>query len=247
MFLLLFPLVGNPAVAEVIDGPANFRGSPKGKIVASIDDGVVVTPEDYEGGWYKVAVSVYVKKADIQADPEDQSGYGLIKANRVLYDGSGRKIGRTAAPVRIEFGPDETADKYFGVIQAYTFHQNIRPESLVEPEIERLLSSAVLSMKAGWAKLIDRQNYQYWLAHKDFNSYIYFNPLGVEIHPEPRTILFFYKDRLFAIYHTQPIQSEKFVAEQRARDGAIEYISGFGRDVIRDFNAFYPVRLNLAN
>lgn len=243
LFLVLFNL---SAHSEIIDGPANVRSEPGGEVIASLNDGVVITPLDYDEGWYKIEIPVNVKKSDVQTARLKYEEVDLIRAKAPLYDTSGKQTGTVEKFIQSQFS-DEIDDKYIGVIVGYTFRGNIKNESRVEFQIEKLLARDSLSFNREWSELFKRQGYDNSMNHGHFKSYIYFDHPGINIHPEPRVIVFFYEDRLFAIYHLNLINYDRFTRQKAVRDSVIDYMPNFSAKIVEEFDNFYPQAISLAN
>lgn len=129
IFIYIF-LLPNITLGEIIDGPANVREKPRGKVIISLDDSVSVDCGTLQGKWYKVSFNVRLKKKAFIDEFR-------IKKNTILYDSEGKKIGKTIRDVKT---PDRYSEKEgycYALITAYIYKSNIKRDTDKE-EIESI-------------------------------------------------------------------------------------------------------------
>jgi hypothetical protein len=122
-------------IAENIDGPANIRANPQGKIIFSLEDNEYVYAYELEDNWYKIMVTAMVKLKDLKNDT-------IIKPNVKLYNYDfSTEIGIVKSELNIADYFIESGDSEFVEVMIYgfTFKSNIKPESVLEREIERAI------------------------------------------------------------------------------------------------------------
>ena len=84
---LLSLLFSTNIFADLIDGPANIRETPNGKILFSLNNDVSVQCEDIADNWCHISLMVWVK-------PEDVLNKKQIKKDAILYDSDNHEIGK---------------------------------------------------------------------------------------------------------------------------------------------------------
>jgi hypothetical protein len=107
-------------VAAVIDGPANIRDKPNGRIIASLDDGVSVECKHRVGDWYLTAIAVKIPSVSVEQNH--------VKKNTVLVTASNKPVGKTVSSTPLLY-PKLYWDGFTGKIEAYTHAQNLRKPS----------------------------------------------------------------------------------------------------------------------
>jgi hypothetical protein len=105
------------AATVTIDGPANLRDHPNGRILLSINDGVDVECQEQSGEWYRVRLTVRVSPASMDGD--------AIRRGQHLTDLQGRSVGTSRSTV-----PMTEVKRYWdgvsGRILGYTHRQNLK-------------------------------------------------------------------------------------------------------------------------
>lgn len=215
--------------AETIDGPANIRSEPNGKVIATIENGEKLNIRGCSNGWYKVEVPVFIYRKDVT----DGSSY--VPAHTNLYNIESKVIGTILSKTKFIDGRDNDDDRRQGVIVGFTAIKNIRPESILELEIEKLLVNRKLHLETDWSNHIRNSGYESLITYGDFESFEVFEEFGLEITPAPRIILFFYKQKLFAIYHNKPINYSHFYSGEKFLYGHIHYVEKLPEGVDDDF------------
>jgi len=114
IFLLLAPQVQG---GSVIDGPANVRDMPNGKILVSLNDGVYVICKESIKDWFRIELPVIIQAHYVHN--------GKIDKGVSLRDRGGRELGVTMDHVLLELA-SEYRDGVSGKIIAYTHAQNIK-------------------------------------------------------------------------------------------------------------------------
>jgi len=85
---LIFLTLSFSALAEIIDGPANLRVAPQGKVAVTLNDSVEVYVQKKEGDWFKIMFIAYVSRDDYR--PET-----FLKAGVELFNYRGESIGKS--------------------------------------------------------------------------------------------------------------------------------------------------------
>ena len=184
LVVLLLWTIPELGLAARIDGPANVRMTPQKTVAFSLEDQVYVYAHEPENNWFYIMANVKVKLTDFIDD------YTLA-AGTVLYD---HDFTTVVGTVKIDLnvgeyamGDDEngfTSVMLFG----YTYHSNIRPESILEREIERAVKSgsqAALNRLKGRFRFAEYtvEEYTVWTTYDrrdpwgsaDFRMMLYFD------------------------------------------------------------------------
>lgn len=115
--------------ADLIDGPANIRDFPNGKIIFSLNN-VNVQCKDYKD-WYYISLMVWLKKDDVIEEKQ-------IKKGSILYDSNNNEIGKTLDSIVITAQENllysNTLGKFSCTLSGYTFNNNIQKN--VKPTLD---------------------------------------------------------------------------------------------------------------
>ncbi len=121
VFLFIFILSFN-VNAQLIDGPANIRGKPDGKLLFSINDNVPVDYRFYQSDWYLVTFTVVVPETCFLIE-------NVIAKETKLYDSTGNEIGKALDNISVSkekttYHPENHT--YTCVLEGYTFKNNLK-------------------------------------------------------------------------------------------------------------------------
>ncbi len=184
-----FLLLTSIAFAEIIDGPANLRVAPGGKVAISMNDEVEVYVEEKVDNYFKIIFLAYVSKKDYRATK-------FINGGIELFDFEGKSIGKTVDSFS-NFEYFEDPDRFGLVITLYTYKSNIVESSILESEIVELLNSNQLNRSSlsnlGNLK-IDR-----WTLVEGFSGGVVFDVLTNPFSPGIRFIFFVQNQEIVAI------------------------------------------------
>lgn len=121
-------------IGDRIDGPANVRDTINGKqILFSLDDNLVVECTEAVNDW--LIVGYYIKLNNIQYEKFK------LEPGDTLYNTNGRKIGITISETDVWMGNEKGSVKY-GLITGYTYKKNIKPESVIENVLAKLINDS---------------------------------------------------------------------------------------------------------
>ncbi len=210
-FTILFFVFLGPAVkAEIIDGPANFRDSPNGKVLVSLNEGVEVECGDLKNGWFEVSFSMLINN-------EQYSGGYEPKKGTKLYDMNHRLIGVTMSDIPSQLSiPSATGGlpghyKFCWIeIRGYVYKSNIRQSSIPE----NILDSAFRSGKFGFTldslkHFMQDEKYRAQGIIKrtlpNCEEYCIYESTVIDPSPGYRIGFVFEKNELLAIEHSRPV------------------------------------------
>jgi hypothetical protein len=223
--------ISTTVVGERIDGPANIRQSIKGEIIFSLNDNIEVNLGALQNDWYELVVSVTL----VQKQYDD----GIIKKGEKLFSGNGKEIGVAVTDVRLSSlytgGGATGVPKWYGAeIHGYTFKSNIRPESIVEPVISKLIESNMdrLTLQT-FEEHMRYFGYVDGLKIKDmdqYKTYMIYESKVDDISPLDRIRLIFEGDQLIAVVHSRDLTLRNFSPIPIERERKLTLIKTFFSD-----------------
>lgn len=134
--LITFGFVSLFSRAAFIDGPANVRQTPNGKLLFTVADSQYVYANEPEDGWFKIMLLARIKKVDLKNN-------FILKADSKIYDIDGSIIGVVKNDLEIKGNHIKVKDTSVleVMFHGFTFKGNIRPESILEREVERIVNN----------------------------------------------------------------------------------------------------------
>lgn len=214
--------------AERIDGPANIRQAIKGEIIFSINDNVVVDIGQLKNDWYELVVSLTLTEKQFESD--------IIKKGEKLFSGKGQQIGVALKDIRLgskySGGGGPGIPKWYGVdVHGYTFKGNIKPESVVEPVISKIIESNKPNLTLSLFKVhMNSFGYVDGLKVKDLNkydTYMIYESILDDLSPLDRVRLIFESDKLIAIVHSRELSITGFETVPIERGRKLTLIESF--------------------
>lgn len=186
--------------SERIDGPANIRDTVNGKILFTLNDNVPVTTTDTINGWCQVGLEIDITK-------KEQDSFKLPKNYKIIVNG--KEVGETTDTV-VFSGSFVYKNQIKGILTGYTSYSNIKKETIPENALAAIINSLKDSLTRS-----DFEKYFKNFSFEDFGTMagglkgysIYENWID-DPSPGQRLVLFFEKDKLFAIIHTRKIDSQ---------------------------------------
>ncbi|MCG8578651.1 MAG: hypothetical protein MI866_01960 [Bacteroidales bacterium] len=203
----LFFLMSTYSFAEKIDGPANIRTNPKGIKLVSLFDNVLVDCTELRNNWYQVAISLRINESQYE------SRIPILKGD-TLVNWKNEKIGIALMniPDSLCFswtsGGAPGNPKIFGAeIFGFTFKSNIRPESIVENDLVKIIIASNQELnKQLFYKHLEKFNYTDGLNIAEMPEYetlmVYENIID-DPSPIDRVRLIFEENQLVAIVHSR--------------------------------------------
>jgi len=126
------PLIHPLIQSERIDGPANSRDAINGKLLFSLNENVPVITADSSEKWYMIALTLDLTKPQFDSR--------IIPKGTFLHS-NGMEVGK--AKVDLHLGDTiREGDDLKGIIMGYTSIQNIKPATLPENVLSRLLTDS---------------------------------------------------------------------------------------------------------
>lgn len=198
---------------EQIDGPANIRSSPNGKLKFELFDKVPVETTPVENDW--LMVSAY-----IQLDSTELSS-GIILPNKKLRNIEGEIVGNSFDTLELIFYNEQG-----GTIWGHTYKDNIRPYCTPEAQLNELIIANKLSYE-------DQQEYRKTFGFTPFNinsaegvsEYIIYQSTIVDPSPRDRISLMYYKNKLFAFVHSRDFDFHNLQSGELIRGHKIVFLT----------------------
>ena len=222
LFIFIFILVSD-AYPETIDGPANVRDNPNGEIAFKLFDNVQVEAKEPEGEWYFIGVWAILTEKQFNSD--------TLKHGTPLYNESGDRIGTTIKNLPL-FGTYMDGGDNTLLITGYTYKNNIRPDSIVENQLNKILKSNINNFNISKFKNHLNKFKYYKLEERLFidgpiDMYMVYESEVVDPSPTDRIRLFSQNNELIAIYHTRRISLNGYKRFQ---------IEGFGEVILLKYS-----------
>jgi len=202
-----------PVVGERIDGPANVRDTVNGKHIFTLFDKALVDNLNLENDWYRVGIYADIDTSEFGMD-SIHAGRKIIVDDEVI----GEVVKTMSAST------SHSGKKAWVFLHGYTHKDNIDPESIIEPELEKHIqqSNGARTLRS-WESFIDRFALQHdsdFLGYRLFSNY---ENSFEDPSPSFRIGLAFENDRLVAILHARPIRVSG--TQQNLLDGAFDCVT----------------------
>lgn len=205
--------------SDLIDGPANIRDKPNGKVLFELFDGVAVTTTEVKNNWYEIGVSFKLW--------ERHRIENKIRKNTYFININGDTIGKAKNDFKFylwDGGDDQ------GFIAGYTYVNNIKEELIPEKMLSNLIQIKKFKTKEDFNGFIEDYHFKLYGPHRDLlpevDMYYISETMLTDITPGFRLSLLFKESYLVGIVHTRPIHIENSVTE--------ELIRGYSLTVIND-------------
>ena len=236
--LLILVIFSAHCSAELVDGPANIRSEPNGKIIFSINNDVDIdVGYKFVNDWVDVGVPVYVNTKDLinfDENIEGTNGATKIKQGSILYDYNGEKIGKAISEVNIEVEStyDKKTKKFYAYLWGYTYRSNIKWGTAIERDFEKLIDNSNNLDMQYYVRNV--KGYYEWNKVKTekgvFEGFIYSEAIVTDPSPGYRIALVFFNKELVAILHSRPIHFKKY-QDKSGYDNYIIINNKLGKDL----------------
>jgi hypothetical protein len=224
----LILIISTFAFGERIHGPANVRQEIKGEIIFSLNDNVEVDIGELKDDWFELVVSLTLTEKQFES--------GIIKNGEKLYNRKGNEIGIALTDLSLSSkysgGGAPGVPKWYGVdIYGYTFKGNIRPESIAEPAISKLIELHRQNLTLHNLKEhMDYFGYVDGLKIKDVDKYetfMIYESILDDISPLDRIRLIFESEKLIAVVHSRDLTVTNFETVPIERGRQLTLIKDF--------------------
>lgn len=245
IFIVGLAFISMSAEAEMIDGPANVRDKLDGRVLFALADNAGIECRKIENDWFDIALPVYVDAKESFADDAKT----ILNKDVKLYDEHGKNIGITLDGLETEpfYDEDITNGRKIVVLKGFTHRRNIRRDSILELNLGAALDKSNAFALTDFSGHLNAFHYNAWMPRDKFNPYIYFdNPTTSEA-PWPRAVMFFYENRLVAVYHDKPIPSDRITPSVKIRGSTMSYVMGVTPEIRKKLAAIYYPMIEVAD
>jgi hypothetical protein len=172
ILLLGIGLHFNGAFAEEIDGPANLRDKPNGKVVAVLNDKVQVEAAPFlrADKWFYVEKTGFVPKGTLNGNIKDVAE---VNADTLFYVGKDNVIGKVLKGALFLWLKD-SLDLHYGILLVYTHEKNIRKESVLENKLDSLFRNGA-EKNSDFKNFLDANKFEIFDRGK-WKSYVKYVP-----------------------------------------------------------------------
>lgn len=214
LLLIVFAFISINSFAEKIDGPANVRDAANGKIIFELVDNAIIYAQEPINNWFKIQVMVKVDKSALTED-------FFVKPNSKLIDyyHNNPLLGYSKDTIKpLDYFSYETG--FVVIIEGFTYKNNIRTESIVELDLNRILNFKQNISKSDFSNHIDQFEYAEPIA---IGNYEYIRTYD----PEPETplircgLLFDKNGNLVALFNKNRTVNYKFKKSEEIVHGYV--------------------------
>lgn len=212
---------------ERIDGPANIREEPNGRLFMELFDNVKVDAAELDGDWFEIVIFAEFKQSDFN-DGEEKT---LIKAGRSIVQ-DGETIGKLTEDIEVYIF--EGGTRILGILKGYTHKDNIKEYSIIERAIEKKLTDGEMSF-SNWELFISKfELYDTGLEFNNLENIKSFimpdNYAQMGPSPGPRVILIFDEETLIGFYHSRSLNIEDNTTIKLERYGSLSIFKNYPED-----------------
>ena len=223
--------------AEIIDGPANVREEPNRKAIFSLYDSVKVFCNPLKNNWYEISISIQMKEGDYYIDSRNREF--LKKGVKLIDWWTKKEIGESLDEFQIHVSSVQS--KEFD-INAYTYKDNIREDSIIENAITKILQQKQKDMYLEeFQDLIENFDLSPFYCNDELSAFEI--PYHWLIKSFYRMLLIFYKKRFVAFIHSREIELPKQYSSQKILRGLrmvyVEEISDNIKEKIENY--YFPI------
>jgi hypothetical protein len=186
---------------ERINGPANIRDTINGRVLFTLEDNIPVECTEGKNNWHIVALNVRIS-------PEELKNFKIAKG-KTLVGINGEKVGITISETPL-WRADENNGIKTGFIRGYTFKENIKPESVIENVLKKIIEEkSPVIVENDLKGIIDsfklKKCSQSRQPDEKGEWYCYGDNLIEDISPRDRITLIIENERLIGVVHSHQL------------------------------------------
>jgi hypothetical protein len=220
-----------PVIGDRINGPANIRNVPNGRILFTLNDQTLVDCTDQQEGWYQVSVSM-------QLAPDEPDSVILKKGRKIIANG--KVMGEIMEDMQANGMSFQDKDNNtFVQLMGYSYKDNIYPNTIIENAFPAFLAKTNRT-KASLQPFIT--NFQLQDEAESFKPYTtYYNYENSIDDPSPgfRLMLVFDKDQLIAVVHARALSLNDVTTVETDRGYKISYFKDTPKATQDKFTKMY--------
>ena len=182
---------------DIIDGPANIREKPNGKLLFELYDNSAVTSTVLKNNWYNIGL--FVKVNNIKSK-------SYLNEGDLIFNINNEKIGIVINKTPIHLKRSESD---IGFIFGYTFKNNIKKIKSPEYVLEKLVEENAARTKEEFNYLLSQYHFELYGRNKylipGIEMYTISESILYDITPTFRISLLFKDNRIVAVVHTRKL------------------------------------------
>lgn len=179
---------------ETIDGPANVRLVPNGKVLFELYDNTRVSSTRLKDNWFEVAL--FVKTSGKNKNSLDVGEF--------IYSIDGKKIGLVLKNTSL-FLKDE--NRNLALISGYTYKNNIKKELIPEVMLFDLIEQRKHKTKEDFNSFLKKYHFELYSKHEyllpEIDMYTISESIIYDITPTFRISLLFKENKIIGVVHTR--------------------------------------------
>lgn len=188
-------------LGERINGPANIRDTINGKVLFTLDDNILVECTEDKNNWHIIGLDIKINSVQLK-------NFKIAKGDK-LVGINGEKFGIAVNETRL-WRADENNGIETGFVKGYTFTGNIKPESIIENALNKIVLEKGNEIFINDLKgLIDsfqlRKCTPSSQADEDGEWYYCSDNLIDDISPRDRITLIMENERLIGVVHSHKL------------------------------------------
>lgn len=220
----------NP-IRETIDGPANIRDKPNGKLMFTMSDGLEVDCGILANNWFEVGVFIPI------TEEQDQKG---IDSGFVFTDSITNQSITFHQKTELWMSSGDSSHR-IGFIAGYTHQKNIQPTSIPENELQKLLENKEQLSLEDLSQHIQTFGYEStdcpMKNYEKLQYYMIYGSWMEDPSPIDRLRLVFEENILIAVIHERPLKVQGKKSYPIFRNLNLLILKEFEKEALKKFIA----------
>ena len=121
-----------------------------------------------------------------------------------------------------------------------------KPSYPIEKAVADLLENKKQTI-ADFGEHLNSYLYRKWLDYENYQTFISYESEEIDPSPGPEIILFFHKDRLYAVLQRKEVPYESFVREIMMSDYKVSYLFRLNKELEDDFDEHFRTIISVAD
>lgn len=222
-----------PVIGERIDGPANIRSKPNGKVLFSLNDWTLVEATEFDKDWCRVLVGAEI--------PESEFGLDSMVKGRKL------KVNGVVVGEVIETHEVSSASGYktWAYMYGYTHRNNIYSNTIIENVLLNKIESPEFDLTS-WKEFINKFELD-TINYKEFDGLTgYYNYENSIEDPSPgyRVVLLFENNSLIGVIHSRKLNISSFKTTALEHSYYLSFLDTYPKEKIQRFKDYITIFIN---